>query len=147
MGLPLMGIAVTLGQLPSVISRHGEQQFRSLFASFDILLITFTSNAVVLGSLLQDRGYKKTKYKHGAAAQGFHTKIEVGKPRAINNRWGSDEDLMRSIDTDSKNQVLIGLEELPIQGQPPATPPRARMPEIRINSTWEVHVEERYPKD
>lgn len=59
MALPLAGVILTCYQLPTVISHRGEQQFRSLVASFDILLATFISNAIVLGSLLQDRGYKR----------------------------------------------------------------------------------------
>ncbi|KAH8588364.1 hypothetical protein B0O99DRAFT_488826, partial [Bisporella sp. PMI_857] len=63
LSFPLLCISLTAYQLYSIVSRHGAQQRRSLLASFDLLVSTFTSNAVVLGSLLRDRGYKKEKYK------------------------------------------------------------------------------------
>src|SRR6187402_860998 len=94
MSLPLLGISLTLYQIPTVISRHGLQQYRSLVASFDILLSTFTSNAVVLGSLLQDRGYKKEKYKFDGAEFNVRRSNERTGRRPT-TRWGSDEDLMR----------------------------------------------------
>lgn len=100
MALPLFGVAFTIYQLPSVISRLGEQQFRTLLASMDILLATFTSNAVVLGSLLQDKGYKKEKYKHGDVKSGYNAKKTgaggFSGTKIMQNRWGSDEDLMRT---------------------------------------------------
>ena len=138
LGLPLIGVAITLYQIPSVVSRRGQQQYRSLIASIDILLATFTANAVVLGSLLSDRGYKKTKYKHGAAAQGFNIKTKTaGGTRIVRNQWGSDEDLMRTSDVDSK-AVVISLETF----DHPTVPPKSKFQEIRVNSSWEVHVDE-----
>jgi hypothetical protein len=144
LGLPLIGVAITLYQIPGVISRLGEQQFRSLMASIDILLATFTANAVVLGSLLSDRGYKKTKYKHGAPSQGFNAKTKTaGGTKIIRNQWGSDEDLIYETDVDNK-AVAISLETF----DPPREPPKSKFQEIRVNSTWEVQVDEiSTPKD
>lgn len=159
MGLPLLGIVLTLYQIPMVINRHGGQQFRSLVASFDILVATFTSNAVVLGSLLQDRGYKKEKYKFGAAGRDFNTKRTDGGARRPTTRWGSDEDLMRpgdSLTEDGKEGsgkgVVIGLRELDVDGKKstevdkPDPPPKAKFPEIRVASTWEIKVVDRNSK-
>jgi hypothetical protein len=150
MGLPLAGVILTIYQLPTVISRLGEQQFRSLVASFDILLATFTANAVVLGSLLQDRGYKKTKYKHGDAKSGFNARKGSAAERGfgttvLHNRWGSDEDLMRTSSGGDKGSVVIGLEELPspTESRKPDVPPKAKFPEIRVASTWEIQVDDR----
>ena len=138
-----------------MISRLGAQQHRSLIASFDILLATFTSNAVVLGSLLRDRGYKKTKYKHGDAKSGFNARkgsaVErgPGTTKVMHERWGSDEDLMRTSSPGDKGSVVIGLEELPSPDGSMKTdlPPKARFPEIRVASTWEVNVDRRDAKD
>lgn len=159
MSLPLISIALTCYQLPTVTNRLGRQQFRTLVASFDILLATFTSNAVVLGSLLQDRGYKKTKYKHGDAKAGFNARKGsasaaagergFGNTKVLHNRWGSDEDLMRTSSSGDKGSVVIGLEELPspVESRKPDVPPKAKFPEIRVASTWEIHVDKREPKD
>ena len=167
MGLPLLSIILTIYQLPTVISHLGRQQFRTLVASFDILLATFISNAVVLGSLLQDRGYKKTKYKHGDAKSGFNARKGSATAgdgvgglegrgggrfgKVAHERWGSDEDLMRTSSGGDKGSVVIGLEELPSPTESarrkPDVPPKAKFPEIRVASTWEIQVDRRDPKD
>jgi hypothetical protein len=151
MALPLLGIALTIYQITSVISHNGRQQYRTLVASFDILLATFTSNAVVLGSLLQDRGYKKEKkYKFSPTAIIKRNSQTTRRPTT---RWGSDEDLMRSGDSNEDGKdgsgrgVVIGLTELKKKSaeetRKPVPPPKAMFPEIRIASTWEVKVVER----
>jgi hypothetical protein len=120
-----------------------------------------TSNAVVLSSLLQDRGYKKTKYKHGTERDGFHVKRpnpganELKK--VLSNKWGSDEDLMRSSDRDrdalelgGDGKVLIAMEVLKGDGKKrgagplerPEVPPKAKLQDIRVATTWEIRVDE-----
>ncbi|KAL2068904.1 hypothetical protein VTL71DRAFT_15242 [Oculimacula yallundae] len=97
LSLPILSIALTLYQIPRVIEYRGQQPFRSLLASFDILLATFTSNAIVLISLLQDRGYKKSKYKVQPLTyenrNGLAKMPTAGGGRRP-SRWGSDEDLI-----------------------------------------------------
>ena len=128
MGLPLLGVTLTIYQIVMVINHNGGQQFRSLVASFDILVATATSNAIVLGSLLQDRGYKKEKYKYRVAGGEFNVKRNEAGSRRPTTRWGSDEDLMRpgdmSIDDgkDSGKGVVIGLMQLDSNGSSPVGP-------------------------
>lgn len=129
----------------------------------DILLATFISNAVVLLSLLQDRGYKKTKYKHGTAQAGFHTKGTIGSGGGNRRRagssppptkWGSNENLMQVSEEYGEGKgVLISMEVLKSDKKSvssagrtsseaaPEVPPKAKLQEIRIASTWEVSVE------
>ncbi|KAI9733444.1 MAG: hypothetical protein M1818_007192 [Claussenomyces sp. TS43310] len=137
MALPLIGVAVTISQIASVLSRHGDQRFRSLFASIDILVTTFIANAVALGSLLQDKGYKKSKYKHIIEIHGSKPKA-AGDDRRGRDRWGSDENLMRSSNVELK-EALSEIEMLPIQGLP-SPAPRAKLQEIKVHSTWEIEV-------
>jgi hypothetical protein len=115
----------------------------------------------VLSSLLQDRGYKKTKYKHGTERDGFHVKRpnpganELKK--VLSNKWGSDEDLMRSSDRDrdalelgGDGKVLIAMEVLKGDGKKrgagpperPEVPPKAKLQDIRVATTWEIRVDE-----
>jgi hypothetical protein len=159
---------MTLYQLPHVLSHRGSQPIRSLLASLDILFATFISNAVVLLSLLQDKGYKKAKYKHGTTKAGFHTKGSTatglggisgsgmgavdGRPLS---RWGSDENLMRKGGLEDGKSVFISMEVLKGDGKSSKgssdgdgdtmgelpNMPRAQLKEIRVASTWEVHVE------
>jgi hypothetical protein len=56
-------IIVTGARMPLVIERRGIQQFRTVFASSEIIAATIVANAIILGSFLRDRGVKKTKFK------------------------------------------------------------------------------------
>lgn len=59
-------IAITAIRVPAVIQKNGSQQYRSLWASCEILAAAAVSNALVLGSFVRDRGVKKNKYKFGS---------------------------------------------------------------------------------
>ncbi|TEY53007.1 hypothetical protein BOTCAL_0252g00050 [Botryotinia calthae] len=109
LALPVFCILATINQLKKVVSHNGDQQIRSLLASFDILLTTLVSNASVIGSLLQDKGYKKTKYK-----TPIYRDIPSSVPSTSHTRrHDSDEDLMiTSPDTDGKVAMMIALEVL-----------------------------------
>jgi len=175
LALPLLSIILTSYTLPHVIHRRFAQPTRSVFASLDILLATFISNATVLISLLQDRGYKKTKYKHGTERDGFHVKGAGATPRILGDRgmmksrkdrWGSDEDLMRSSDrddlsknSDGKGETVVSVEGISMvdlkrdhsmrdrdrsrsRDKSLPEPPKAKLREIRVANTWEIRVED-----
>ncbi|KAM3078588.1 hypothetical protein ACMFMG_006458 [Clarireedia jacksonii] len=108
LALPFLGIILTIYQLPQVISHHGDQRLRSLIASFDILLATFTSNSSVIGSLLQDKGYKKSKYKNPITGTSPSSYSLSKAPPSRNRKLDSDEDLM--IKEDGQSGVVIALE-------------------------------------
>lgn len=145
MALPLVGVFFTSGQIATVLSHAGDQQLRSVLASIDILLATATSNAIVLSSLLQDKGYKKTKYKYDAGGELQKIKSNNNGRKAARDRWGSDEDLMMA-SSDDRSSVAIGMEPLSPDGNALRAPPKARMQEIRVNQTWEVAVEDADPE-
>ncbi|RAL67937.1 hypothetical protein DID88_008662 [Monilinia fructigena] len=78
-------------------------------ASFDILLTTLISNASVIGSLLQDKGYKKTKYKTPI----YRDIPSIAPSTRYTHRLASDEDLMiPSSDADGKGAMIIALDVL-----------------------------------
>ncbi|PQE31958.1 hypothetical protein CJF32_00001570 [Rutstroemia sp. NJR-2017a WRK4] len=108
LALPFLDIILTIYQLPQVTSHHGDQRLRSLIASFDILLTTFTSNSSVIGSLLQDKGYKKSKYKNPIIGTSPSPYTLSKAPPSRNRKLDSDEDLM--IKEDRKSGVVIALE-------------------------------------
>ncbi|KAH6711132.1 hypothetical protein BKA61DRAFT_110221 [Leptodontidium sp. MPI-SDFR-AT-0119] len=158
LGLPMLSIALTLYQLPRVIEYRGQQPFRSLVASFDILLATFTSNALVLVSLLQDRGYKKSKYKVQPSTyenRNVLTKTPTAGGGRRPSRWGSDEDL---ISEGKESTGVIAMEVYPSstsRGKGSAEigrggrtspvieePARAKLQEIRVAQTWQITVED-----
>ncbi|EON68573.1 hypothetical protein W97_07831 [Coniosporium apollinis CBS 100218] len=93
--MSLILIAVTGARVPLVIQHQGRQQYRTVFASGEILAATAVSNAVVLGSFLRDRGVKKAKFKTVSRTDS----MERGSRRetiAV-QQWGSDEDLIRDL--------------------------------------------------
>ncbi|KAI9046613.1 hypothetical protein LZ554_009356 [Drepanopeziza brunnea f. sp. 'monogermtubi'] len=100
LSLPILSIAVTLYSLVHIPQEGGLQQSRSLLASLDILLATLTANALVLISLIQDRGFKKVRYRAPLRdSDGRSTPTPAcrfsGSSRQSSSRWGgSDEDLM-----------------------------------------------------
>lgn len=142
MALPALGIGLTLYQIPTVISNQSLQQYRTLVASFDVLLATFTSNAVILGSLLKDRGYKKEKYKHGP-----YTTQRLSNDMRRENKRGSDEDLMQPIPKDD-DKGLFRMQDLRFDKEtgkrmPMPSMPTAKLSEIRVASTWEIKVSDK----
>ena len=160
--LPIASVALTCYQMPYIISQHFLQPVRSLLASMDVLLATFISNAVVLLSLLQDRGYKKTKYKHGTAQAGFHTKGTIGSGAGRRRtgesphttKWGSDENLVAPHERYGEGKdVMINMEVIQSDKRSRSStertsaentvdvPPKAKLQDIRIATTWEVSVE------
>lgn len=149
MALPLLNITMTSYQLYRVTSHAGAQPLRTLLTSLDILLVTFTSNAVVLTSLLKDRGYKKSKYKHVQ-------ELNIG-PKATRSAsrpsWGdSDEDLMgdhkevgggigmQVLRVDGKSTIVKkqGKEGQEATVEVLSPLPTAKLQDIRVATTWEI---------
>jgi len=59
-------IVITGLRMPNVINHHGRQQYRTVWASAEILASAAVSNAIILGTFVKDRGVKKNKYRAGA---------------------------------------------------------------------------------
>ncbi|KAF2196614.1 hypothetical protein GQ43DRAFT_339952, partial [Delitschia confertaspora ATCC 74209] len=88
-------IAITAVRVPYVVRRNGLQQFRTVFASAEILAATAVSNVIVLGSFLRDRGVKKQKYRGGSTSDSMDRRSSTRRPTI--QQWGSDEDLVRDV--------------------------------------------------
>ncbi|KAI9847597.1 MAG: hypothetical protein M1837_002171 [Sclerophora amabilis] len=93
--LSLIPAAITIYRVPSIIDRHGRQQFRTLWASAEILSATAVANALVLGSFVRDRGPKKMKWKFGSTSDSLSR--PTTRRRMSRSHWGSDEDLVRGL--------------------------------------------------
>jgi hypothetical protein len=97
-GLSLGLVGLTAYRVPATISRKSSQQFRSLFASFEILAAAGVTNAIVIGSFIRDRGVKKAKFKRGSDADGsMLAPTQTRRATVTQHHWGSDEDLVRDI--------------------------------------------------
>ncbi|KAJ8605947.1 hypothetical protein MRB53_041311 [Persea americana] len=61
--LSLVMVAITATRVVEVIKRDGDQEYRSIWASCEILASAACSNAIILTSFLRGKGTKKAKYK------------------------------------------------------------------------------------
>lgn len=93
--LSVILIIVTLIRVPKVIAFRGRQQYRTVWASSEILASAAVSNAVIIGSFLRDKGTKRNKYKSNSVSDSIE-RASVRRPTvtALQNT-GSDEDLFR----------------------------------------------------
>ena len=95
-------IAITSYRIPTIMSHHGRQQLRTLWASLEILASAAVSNALILGSFVRDRGVKKAKYQGPETGTG-RSVSDVNDAQShlvrtmTRKHWGSDsdEDLFR----------------------------------------------------
>ena len=97
--LSLILVVTTLYRVTGTIDRRGNQQFRSLLASVEILAAAFVANAIVLGSFVRDRGVKKARFKYGSASGTSsldRPSLAKTRPRAAMS-WGSDIDLVSDL--------------------------------------------------
>jgi hypothetical protein len=96
-------IIVTGLRMPLVIQRKGIQQFRTVFASSEILAAAIVSNAIILGSFLRDRGIKKTRFKASSTTDSMERR---GSARRFTNpACSSDENLARSLGYRTKPEL------------------------------------------
>jgi hypothetical protein len=94
--LSLILVALTGYRIKSVIHHRGRQQYRSVFASGEILAAAAVSNAIVIGSYLRDRGVKKQKYKYNSATDSTDRPSTRRHTIALHSNE-SDQDLFRDM--------------------------------------------------
>lgn len=94
-GLSIIMVGITATRIPKVISHRGRQQYRTVWASSEILASTAVSNAVILGSFLRDKGTKKNKFRSQSTSDSID-RVPTRRPTAVAlQRVGSDEELFR----------------------------------------------------
>ncbi|KAF1845164.1 uncharacterized protein K460DRAFT_385761 [Cucurbitaria berberidis CBS 394.84] len=109
--LSIILIIVTAARMPAVIQRKGLQQFRTVFASSEILTAAIVSNAIILGSFLRDRGVKKPKFKAPSTTDSMERR---GSARRYTNQpYSSDEDLARSLGYRTKPELAEKTSNVP----------------------------------
>lgn len=92
----LILIAITALRVPKVIEAGGRQQYRTVWASTEILVSALVSNMVVVGSFLADKGLKKNRFKATSAAnENSMERTAMRRPTVAS--IDSDEDLFRSV--------------------------------------------------
>lgn len=90
-------IAVTATRMPQVIMRHGRQQYRTVWASCEILASAAVSSSVILGSFLRDKGTKKNKFRSYSVSDSIERPSTRRPTMATIATTESDEDLFRSV--------------------------------------------------
>lgn len=101
--MSLVLITITGARMPLVIERRGIQQFRTVFASSEIVAATIVSNAIILGSFLRDRGIKKTRFKAPSTTDSMERRGSTR--RFTDHTCSSDEDLARSLGYRTKPEL------------------------------------------
>lgn len=86
-------IIITGMRMPEVISNLGRQQYRTIWASSEILASAFVSNFVVIGSFIRDKGTKKNKWKSMSVSDSID-RASTRRP-TIAQPTDSEEDLFR----------------------------------------------------
>lgn len=94
--LSLILVALTAYRVKSVMDHHGRQQYRSVFASGEILAAAAVANAIVIGSYLRDRGVKKQKYRYDSTTDSTGRPSTRRHTVALHNNE-SDQDLFRDM--------------------------------------------------
>lgn len=139
--LSLVLVGITCYRVPSVIRRGGNQPYRSLIASFEILAATAVSNALVIGSFVRDRGAKKLKYKRQLGSASVLESVDdshVRRNTVMQKQWGSDCDLAGDLgmrlDPDLCLKVPTQPDEMTVVQTPPTATHIARTGSI--DQSW-----------
>jgi hypothetical protein len=93
-------IAITAYRVPSVIAHKSIQQYRTVWASGEILAAAAVSNAIVLGSFLRDRGLKRGKYRpdrHLSASESLSNVPSTRRSTVMQQRLGDDDQIFQDM--------------------------------------------------
>lgn len=90
-------IGITGTRVPEVIAKRGRQQYRTVWASCEILASAAVSNALILGSFVRDRGVKRNRYRRGSTLDSIEQTSTNRRPTLSTTRYDSDEELFRGI--------------------------------------------------
>jgi hypothetical protein len=141
--LSIVLIVVTGARMPLVIRKLGIQQFRTVFASTEILVAAIVSNSIILGSFLRDRGVKKAKFKAPSTTDSMERRGSAAR-RLTDHTCSSDEDLARSLGYRTKPELQETASSLP-RPAPVADLdllPTTRQPAPFVNNNWKFPDEE-----
>ncbi|KKA27355.1 hypothetical protein TD95_003197 [Thielaviopsis punctulata] len=130
--LNLSVVAISIARVHNIIAKHGDQQYRSLMASVELLFAVAAANSLVLGSFVRDRGVKKHKFKFNG--DGFssdpHSTSGITGPRQplYKHQWGSDEDLVQGLGLSVKPELRLDTKFADTKDQHPHFTPAPIMP-------------------
>ncbi|KAM0718530.1 hypothetical protein Q7P37_005600 [Cladosporium fusiforme] len=105
-------IIITGFRMPEVISNLGRQQYRTVWASSEILASAFVSNFVIIGSFIRDKGTKKNKYKSSSVSDSID-RTSTRRPTIAAQSMNSEEDLFRFLGCRMPEHLQDSPESLP----------------------------------
>ncbi|CAK3765394.1 Hypothetical predicted protein [Lecanosticta acicola] len=115
-------IAVTATRMPQVIRHLGRQQYRTVWASGEILAAVSVSNGVILGSFLRDKGTKKNKYRNQSIIDSIERASTRRPTLATLHNGESEEELFRSVGIRMPTYLQSDKSALSPRPAPPALP-------------------------
>ncbi|KAH0541442.1 hypothetical protein FGG08_004051 [Glutinoglossum americanum] len=134
--LSLFPAGITLYRIPAIIERKGIQQYRTLWASIEILAAAAVANALVLGSFVRDRGPKKAKYKPSFAGTESEEWPSIRRGTAATAFWGSDEDLVRDMGLGLDPEMRAMERTVPVRPAPIAGPHPSKRVDLH-SANWQ----------
>ncbi|KAI9780985.1 MAG: hypothetical protein M1839_006424 [Geoglossum umbratile] len=134
--LSLVPVGITLYRIPAIIGRKGVQQYRTLWASIEILAAAAAANALALGSFVRDRGPKKAKYKFGSTNTESSEWPSPRRGTAATAFWGSDEDLVRGTGMGVDPEFRAMEAAYPVRPAPMAIPHSSKSIDLH-SANWQ----------
>jgi hypothetical protein len=134
--LSLFPAGITLYRIPAIIERKGVQQYRTLWASIEILAAAAVANALVLGSFVRDRGPKKAKYKFGSTFGESADWPSSRRGTSATAFWGSDEDLVRDTGVGLDPEFRAMEQKIPARPAPMAIPHSSKLVDLH-SANWQ----------
>ena len=120
-------IVITGLRMPNVINHHGRQQYRTVWASAEILASAAVSNAIILGTFVKDRGVKKNKYKAGATMDTI-SRADTRRATLKSIHRDSEEALFREMGVRMPEELCGPKSPLPRPAPVASTPTQQKAP-------------------
>lgn len=142
--MSIIMIGITATRMPMVIGHHGRQQYRTVWASCEILASASVSNAVILGSFLRDKGTKKNKYKTFSVLDSIDRTSTRRPTLATLQTIDSDEDLFRTLGVRIPDHLQNKKDTTPRPAPPAEAAPTSPLhhPQEHLRSPIDARVEE-----
>lgn len=120
-------IVITGLRMPNVIDHHGRQQYRTVWASAEILASAAVSNAIILGTFVKDRGVKKNKYRAGATLDTI-SRADTRRATIESIHRDSEEALFREMGVRMPEELCGPKSPLPRPAPVAQTPTSTKAP-------------------
>jgi hypothetical protein len=126
-----VGLVVITGlRMPNVINHHGRQQYRTVWASAEILASAAVSNAIILGTFVKDRGVKKNKYRPGATLDTI-SRADTRRATLESIHRDSEEALFREMGVRMPDSLCVPKSSVPRPAPVALSPTSAKAPYTR----------------